>query len=79
VVRRQGEGDDRDHPGGGAGPAGLLAHGRLGTAAPAEQGMDAAIRDDLDAVVPDGYPQVRSVLVVRHGYLVVEREGWRRP
>jgi CubicO group peptidase (beta-lactamase class C family) len=35
--------------------------------------MDAAIRDDLDAIVADGYPQVRSVLVVRHGYLVVER------
>ena len=43
------------------------------TAAPAEQGMDAAVVDDLDAIVPDGYPQVRSVLVVRHGYLVVER------
>jgi CubicO group peptidase (beta-lactamase class C family) len=43
------------------------------TAAPAEQGMDAAILDDLDAIVPAGYPSVRSVLVVRHGYLVVER------
>jgi CubicO group peptidase (beta-lactamase class C family) len=43
------------------------------TAAPAQQGMDAAVLDDLDAIVPDGYPQVRSVLVVRHGYLVVER------
>ena len=43
------------------------------TAAPAEQGMDPAVLDDLDAIVPAGYPSVRSVLVVRHGYLVVER------
>jgi CubicO group peptidase (beta-lactamase class C family) len=43
------------------------------TAAPAEQGMDPAVLDDLDAIVPPGYPSVRSVLVVRHGYLVVER------
>jgi CubicO group peptidase (beta-lactamase class C family) len=43
------------------------------TAAPAEQGMDPAVLDHLDTVVPDNYPQVRSVLVVRHGYLVVER------
>ena len=43
------------------------------TAAPAEQGMDPAVLDDLDTIVPDSYPQVRSVLVVRHGYLVVER------
>jgi CubicO group peptidase (beta-lactamase class C family) len=43
------------------------------TAAPAEQGVDPAVRDDLDAIVPPGYPSVRSVLVVRHGYLVVER------
>ena len=49
------------------------------TAAPAEQGMDAAVVDDLDTIVPDGYPQVRSVLVVRHGYLVVSATGraWR--
>jgi CubicO group peptidase (beta-lactamase class C family) len=43
------------------------------TAAPAEQGMDPAVLDDLDTQVPDSYPQVRGVLVVRHGYLVYER------
>ena len=43
------------------------------TAAPAEQGMDPAVLNDLDAIVPAGYPSVRSVLVVRHGYLVIER------
>jgi CubicO group peptidase (beta-lactamase class C family) len=43
------------------------------TSAPAEQGVDPAVLDDLDAIVPAGYPSVRSVLVVRHGYLVVER------
>jgi CubicO group peptidase (beta-lactamase class C family) len=46
------------------------------TAAPAEQGMDPAVLDDLDTIVPASYPPVRSVLVVRHGYLVVERY-WR--
>ena len=35
------------------------------TAAPAEQGMDPAVLDDLATIVPDSYPQVRSVLVVR--------------
>ena len=43
------------------------------TAAPDQQGMDPAVLDDLDTMVPDLYPQVRSVLVVRHGYLVYER------
>jgi CubicO group peptidase (beta-lactamase class C family) len=43
------------------------------TAAPAEQGMDPAVLDDVDTQVPESYPQVRSVLVVRHGYLVYER------
>lgn len=43
------------------------------TAAPAEQGMDPAVLDDLDTKVPEFHPQVRSVLVVRHGYLVYER------
>jgi CubicO group peptidase (beta-lactamase class C family) len=43
------------------------------TAAPAEQGVDPGVLEDLDAIVPAGYPSVRSVLVVRHGYLVVER------
>jgi len=43
------------------------------TAAPRDQGMDPAVLDDLDTLVPDRYPQVRSLLVVRHGYLVYER------
>jgi CubicO group peptidase (beta-lactamase class C family) len=43
------------------------------TAAPDQQGMDPAVLDDLDTIVPDSYPQVRSLLVVRHGYLVYER------
>jgi CubicO group peptidase (beta-lactamase class C family) len=43
------------------------------TAAPGEQGMDPAVLDDLDTQVPERYPQVRSLLVVRHGYLVYER------
>jgi CubicO group peptidase (beta-lactamase class C family) len=42
-------------------------------AAPAEQGMDPAVLDDLDTMVPASYPKVRSLLVVRHGYLVYER------
>ena len=43
------------------------------TAAPKDEGMDPAVLDELDAKVPDRYPQVRSLLVVRHGYLVYER------
>ena len=43
------------------------------TAAPAEQGMDPAVLDDLDTMVPASYPKVRSLLVVRDGYLVYER------
>jgi CubicO group peptidase (beta-lactamase class C family) len=43
------------------------------TAAPDQQGMDPAVLDDLDTMVADLYPQVRSLLVVRHGYLVYER------
>jgi CubicO group peptidase (beta-lactamase class C family) len=35
--------------------------------------MDPQVLDDLDTQVPDRYPQVRSLLVVRHGYLVYER------
>jgi CubicO group peptidase (beta-lactamase class C family) len=46
------------------------------TVAPAEQGMDPAVLDDLDTMVPASYPNVRSLLVVRHGYLVYERY-WR--
>ena len=43
------------------------------TAAPDQQGMDPAVLDHLATIVPASYPQVRSVLVVRHGYLVDER------
>jgi CubicO group peptidase (beta-lactamase class C family) len=43
------------------------------TAAPDQQGMDPAVLADLDTKVPERYPQVRSLLVVRHGYLVYER------
>jgi CubicO group peptidase (beta-lactamase class C family) len=35
--------------------------------------MDPQVLDDLDTQVPERYPQVRSLLVVRHGYLVYER------
>jgi CubicO group peptidase (beta-lactamase class C family) len=42
------------------------------TAAPDQQGMNPAVLDDLNTVVPNFYPQVRSVLVIRHGYLVYE-------
>jgi CubicO group peptidase (beta-lactamase class C family) len=43
------------------------------TATPAAQGMDPAVLDDLDTKVPAYHSQVRSLLVVRHGYLVYER------
>ena len=43
------------------------------TAAPKDEGMDPAVLGELDTKVPDRYPQVRSLLVVRHGYLVYER------
>ena len=43
------------------------------TAAPTDEGMDPAVLDELDAKVAESYPQVRSLLVVRHGYLVYER------
>jgi hypothetical protein len=43
------------------------------TAAPKDQGMDPAVVGELDAKVSGSYPQVRSLLVVRHGYLVYER------
>ena len=42
------------------------------TAAPDQQGMNPAVLDDLNTVIPNFYPQVRSVLVIRHGYLVYE-------
>jgi CubicO group peptidase (beta-lactamase class C family) len=35
--------------------------------------MDPRVLDDLDTQVSRQYPQVRSLLVVRHGYLVYER------
>lgn len=43
------------------------------TAAPKDQGMDPAVVGELDAKVSGSYPQVRSLLIVRHGYLVYER------
>ena len=43
------------------------------TADPDQQGMDPAVLEDLNTAVPNLYPQVRSVLVIRHGYLVYER------
>ena len=42
------------------------------TAAPNQQGMDPQVLGNLDTQVPQRYPQVRSVLIVRHGYLVYE-------
>ena len=42
------------------------------TAAPNQQGMDPQLLGDLDTQVPQRYPQVRSLLVVRHGYLAYE-------
>ena len=43
------------------------------TAEPDQQGMDPAVLEDLNTAVPNFYPQVRSVLVIRHGYMVYER------
>src|SRR5437773_1171302 len=43
------------------------------TAAPNQQGMDPQLLGDLDTKVPAYHSQVRSLLVVRHGYLVYER------
>jgi CubicO group peptidase (beta-lactamase class C family) len=42
------------------------------TAAPKDQGMDPAVVGELDTKVAGSYPQVRSLLIVRHGYLVYE-------
>jgi CubicO group peptidase (beta-lactamase class C family) len=47
------------------------------TAAPNQQGMDPQVLNELDTQVPERYPQVHSLLVVRHGYLVYERY-WHR-
>jgi CubicO group peptidase (beta-lactamase class C family) len=43
------------------------------TAAPNQQGMDPAVLAAIQGDVASLHPQVRSVLVVRHGYLVYER------
>jgi hypothetical protein len=58
---------------GGADPADYWPTAGWRTAAPNVEGMDPAVLDELDTKVPDRYPQVRSLLVVRHGYLVYER------
>ena len=42
------------------------------TASPKDHGIDPAALADFDGVVPNRYPSVRSVLIVRHGYLVYE-------
>ncbi len=42
------------------------------TAAPEAHGVDSAALAELDNQVATAYPQVSSVLVVRHGYLVYE-------
>jgi len=42
------------------------------TAAPKDRGVDSAALAELDNQVASAYPQVRSVLVVRRGYLVYE-------
>lgn len=42
------------------------------TANPAEHGMDPSLLAELDARARDDFPQVNSMLVVRHGYLVYE-------
>ena len=42
------------------------------TAAPEDHGLDSAALTALDHQVGSAYPHVRSVLVVRHGYLVYE-------
>jgi CubicO group peptidase (beta-lactamase class C family) len=43
------------------------------TAPPKTEGMDPAVLATIAGNVSSVYPQVRSVLVVRHGYLVYER------
>jgi CubicO group peptidase (beta-lactamase class C family) len=43
------------------------------TAAPGDQGIDPAVVGELDTKVSSTYTQVRSLLIVRHGYLVYER------
>ena len=67
-------GDDRDQPGiGVADPAGLLAHGGLADRGPRpSRGWTLRSWTTWTPRSPNNYPQVRSVLVVRHGYLVYE-------
>ena len=42
------------------------------TAAPTDHGIDSAALAEIKGQVAKGYPQVRSVLILRHGYLVYE-------
>ena len=42
------------------------------TASPQDHGIDSAALAEIEDQVAKAYPQVRSVLVVRHGYLVYE-------
>ena len=42
------------------------------TASPQDHGIDSAALAEVEDQVAKAYPQVRSVLVVRHGYLVYE-------
>lgn len=46
------------------------------TAAPQDHGIDPAALAKVNDEVPESHPQVRSVLVIRHGYLVYE-QYWR--
>lgn len=43
------------------------------TVAPEDHGMDAAALAEIEDQVAAAYPQVRSVLIVRHGHLVYEK------
>jgi hypothetical protein len=56
-----------------ANATGLLADGGLADRGPRPAGDEPSVLDDLNTAVPNFYPQVRSVLVIRHGYLVYER------
>ena len=43
------------------------------TSTPEEQGMDSAVLSNMDERIHENYPNIYSVLVVRHGYLVYEK------
>jgi len=43
------------------------------TSTPEEQGLDSKFLSDADKRIHDNYPNVYSLLVVRHGYLVYEK------